>query len=117
MYKPIRIVDSVGRGSQVVNSPDEAILNGKVRLISRVLIVNKGGQIILQKRAKTMRSLPGRWDSSASGHVDINETPHQAAQRELSEEIGIDCELREIDQFYQEVNIEHQNDSYLIADY
>lgn len=36
-------------------------------------------------------SSPGRWDSSASGHLDSGEAYDSAAARELREELGIEA--------------------------
>ena len=35
---------------------------------------------------------PGTWDSSSSGHVDSGEDYHEAAIRELHEELGVRCD-------------------------
>ena len=47
------------------------------------------GRIYLQKRSFEKSEHPGKWDSSASGHVDSGETYQEAAARELEEEIGV----------------------------
>jgi 8-oxo-dGTP pyrophosphatase MutT (NUDIX family) len=49
----------------------------------------KGGpEILLQKRNLGIHTWPGRYDISAAGHVDLDETPLAAAIRETQEEIG-----------------------------
>ena len=60
-----------------------------------VALVNSGGEIYVQHRAKTKRLWPDRETISASGHVDPGETFEQAAVREVREELGI--ELSESD--------------------
>ncbi len=57
-----------------------------------VLIFNKKGELLLQKRSAKMRG-PGLLTSSASGHIDKGETYEDGAKRELKEELGIECEL------------------------
>ena len=52
-------------------------------------IMNKKGEILLQKRAKTKKKNPGIW-SKTGGHVDSGESPIEAVKREIKEEIGID---------------------------
>lgn len=52
-------------------------------------IVNKKGQVLLQRRAYTKSKNPGLW-AKTGGHVDAGETPEDAAIREIKEEIGLD---------------------------
>lgn len=117
MYKAIRVVDINGKGHKcddVAKSPDEAILNGHIRLISRVVIKNNKGLFLLSKRAKNMRSYPSAWETSAGGHVDIDETPLQAAKRELQEEIGIkNIEIKEVGSYYSENTHQHASITYV----
>jgi len=54
-----------------------------------ILVFNKSGDLFLQKRSMAKDSHPGRWDSSASGHVDAGEDYMEAAVREVREEIGV----------------------------
>ncbi len=54
-----------------------------------VLVFDDGGRIFLQKRKKNKLVQPGRWDSSAGGHVLAGEEPETAAYREMHEELGI----------------------------
>lgn len=88
----------IGNGS-IVNAVENGI---RVR-ISRVFLKNRKGELLIQKRADTMSSLPGRWDQTAAGHVDEGENYAEAASRELLEEMGIsEVELQEIAKFYTE---------------
>jgi isopentenyldiphosphate isomerase len=52
------------------------------------LVFNAAGQLFLQRRSLTKDCSPGRWDSSASGHLDSGEEYDAAAVRELREELG-----------------------------
>lgn len=55
-----------------------------------VFVLNKNGDLWLQKRSSRKDMNPGLWDSSVSGHLDAGENYEAAAIRELGEEIGID---------------------------
>ena len=53
-----------------------------------LLVVNRAGQVFLQKRSMAKDLFPGAWDSSAAGHVGAGEDYDGTAVRELGEEIG-----------------------------
>ena len=61
-----------------------------------ILIFNKKGEILLQKRTRWKDRHPLLWDSSAAGHVNAGEDYNSAAQRELKEELGIDVGLKQL---------------------
>nr|WP_226894636.1 16S rRNA (adenine(1518)-N(6)/adenine(1519)-N(6))-dimethyltransferase RsmA [Luteolibacter marinus] len=54
-----------------------------------VFVVNRHGELLLQKRSRFKDLHPGVWDSSAAGHLDCGEGYEPAAIRELEEEMGI----------------------------
>jgi len=58
-----------------------------------VLLFTPDGRLWLQRRNAAKDTYPGMWTSSASGHVDPGESYHQAARRELGEELGLELEL------------------------
>ena len=61
-----------------------------------ILIFNKNGEILLQKRARWKDRHPLLWDSSAAGHVNAGEDYDSAAHRELKEELGVDVGLKHL---------------------
>ena len=61
-----------------------------------VFLFNSAGKLFLQKRAQTKDEFPGYYDSSAAGHVNPGESYHEAAERELKEELGIEVPLEKI---------------------
>ena len=82
----------------VVNERDEVIDCRPRREVHRlgllhravhVLVFNRRGEVFLQKRSMSKDTFPGRWDSSASGHLDSGEDYDYCAMRELREEIGL----------------------------
>lgn len=54
-----------------------------------ILVFNSDGELFLQKRSLSKDEQPGKWDSSAAGHVDSGEDYHECARREIEEELGI----------------------------
>lgn len=60
-----------------------------------VVLYNRRGEILLQKRSKQKDTFPGYYTVSASGHVDKGESYEDAAYREIREELGI-CNPKQI---------------------
>lgn len=89
---PIQIVDEHNRPVRA-GTQQEAWQKGLHHQIVRMMIEDGTGNILLQKRALGKKLYPGRWDSSAAGHVDAGETYEQAASRELGEELGLTNQL------------------------
>ena len=91
----LEIVDSEGK---VIGLAERAELHRDPSLIHRVvhvLIFNRKGELLLQKRSRQKDVAPGKWDTSVGGHVAPGEGVDDAAQREMDEELGISgCELR-----------------------
>lgn len=51
-------------------------------------IINRFGEIYLQRRSATKRLLPLRWDTAVGGHISFGEKVQEALFREASEELG-----------------------------
>jgi isopentenyldiphosphate isomerase len=82
----------------VVNERDEIIaqqLRSEVHRLGlrhraiHLLVVNKVGELFLQKRSMLKDCFPGTWDSSASGHLNVGESYDACVIREAKEEIGL----------------------------
>lgn len=61
-----------------------------------VWVVNKSGQILVQKRSHTKTSFPGMWDKSVGGGVMAGEPIIEAALRETAEEIGLKIAVNDL---------------------
>ncbi len=57
-----------------------------------VFVVNGKSEILLQQRSHLKDVQPGKWGSSAAGHLDTGEDYEEAARRELGEELGIESD-------------------------
>ncbi len=66
---------------------EQALLHRAVH----VFLLGEDGELLVQRRSEDKRTYPGRWTSSASGHVRAGNAPRQAAKRETREELGIDA--------------------------
>lgn len=60
-----------------------------IHRVVHVMVFNGHGSLLLQKRSKNKDTAPGRWDTSVGGHVNPGEDVHDAAVREMKEELGI----------------------------
>ena len=54
-------------------------------------------ELLLQKRTENKESFPGCYDTSSAGHIPAGEEPAESAVRELSEELGIDAEEKDLE--------------------
>lgn len=63
-----------------------------------ILVYNGAGEVFLQRRSFSKDAHPGRWDSSASGHLDAGEDYLAAAVRELGEELGVEADAGEFEE-------------------
>ena len=73
----------------------EIFKNALLHRISRIMLFDENGMVLIQKRVPNAALYPNCWDNSAAGHVDEGEDYLQAAYRELKEELGIEVELKE----------------------
>jgi isopentenyl-diphosphate Delta-isomerase len=66
----------------------DAIAQGLTRRIAAVFIFNSAGEVLIQRRSAFVLS-PNLLDFSAAGHVNEGDTYLTSAQKETSEELGL----------------------------
>lgn len=64
-----------------------------------IFIFNSKGELLLQKRAKSKYHSGGLWSNTCCSHPRPNQNLKEEAKRRLKEEMGIDCDLKEIFSF------------------
>ena len=84
---------------EIVNEEGETIghaqrseIHGNPSLVHKVvhvLVFNKKGELLLQKRSQNKDVAPGKWDTSVGGHVESGEDLLSSCKREMQEELGI----------------------------
>ena len=52
-------------------------------------LINRAGEVYLQKRSASKHLYPSRWDTAVGGHVSYGERILEALYRESSEELGL----------------------------
>lgn len=71
-----------------------------------VFVVTPGGEWIVQRRAFGKYHSKGLWTNTCCTHPHPGESSFDSARRRLREEMGIDCELREIFSFVYKEKLE-----------
>lgn len=85
-------LEIVNEKGEVIGYARRSDVHGNPSLIHKVvhiLVFNKKGEILLQKRALNKDVAPGKWDTSVGGHVSIGEDLFFSSKREMQEELGI----------------------------
>ncbi len=86
------LLEVVNENGEIIRTLPRSEIHGNPSLIHRVvhvLVFNKKGEILLQKRSMHKDVAPGKWDTSVGGHVHYGETLDVAVKREMEEELGI----------------------------
>ena len=101
----IIIVDRSNRKTGVVERAEMRRCN-HIHRASYILVFNCSGELFLQKRTDCKDIYPGRYDIAAGGVVLAGESYEQSAERELSEELGIEKVplIRHFDHFYRDTH-------------
>ena len=88
---PQEIFDVVNERDEVVGQAPRKEVHacGLWHRAVHVLVFNAHGEVFLQKRSMKKDIAAGKWDSSASGHLDTGEAYDACAVREVREEIGL----------------------------
>lgn len=108
------IVDENGKPTGKTIERTEAHANGIWHRTAHIWIARKWDdkwQVLLQKRALTKDSFPGRYDTSSAGHIQAGDEPLESALRELEEELGIKADADDL-QFVNTFTIDYEKEFY-----
>jgi len=73
-----------------------------------VCVFNSAGEWLLQRRAATKYHSPGLWTNTSCTHPLPGESNHEAAQRRLSEEMGMQCVIKEVFSFVYKEKLDRE---------
>jgi len=73
-----------------------------------VFIINAKGEWLLQRRALHKYHSNSLWTNTCCSHPFPNETSLQAAHRRLQEEMGMECDLKEIFHFIYKEKLDNE---------
>lgn len=79
-------------GEIIGNAPRSVCHSSKEYLhpVVHLHIINEKGELFLQKRTKTKKIQPDKWDTAVGGHISFGESLEDGLKREALEEIGIE---------------------------
>ncbi len=73
-----------------------------------ILIFDQAGEVYLQQRSRWKDRHPLKWDSSAAGHVEGEESYEETARRELKEELDVNVPLEKLLKLPASARTEHE---------
>lgn len=116
---PEEILDLVNEKNEVIGEVLRKVANSNPKLIHMevaILIYDKKGRVLLQKRSKFKSINPGMW-SVVAGHVTKGEDLLETAHKELQEEIGFDVKLDFVKKELQKYDWETHFMNYFLGQY
>ncbi len=95
---------------------------GKLHRAISVFVFDKENRLMMQQRALTKYHGSGLWSSTTCSHPFPGEKPFDAAHRRLKEEMGFDCDLKELCAFVYHADMENglrenEYDHYFVGHY
>ncbi|MFH1187620.1 MAG: isopentenyl-diphosphate Delta-isomerase [bacterium] len=119
MYDKIILVDEhdneIGAEEKL-----KAHREGKLHRCFSILVFNSKNELLIQQRAKTKYHTPGLWTNTCCSHPRKGKNLKEEAQKRLKEEMGFNCELKEIFSFIYKAKFdngltEHEYDHVFIG--
>lgn len=86
----------------------DAHRRGALHRAISIVVFNDKKQLLLQQRAATKYHTAGLWANTCCSHPRQGEESGAAAKRRLREELGFDCELKEVFSFTYKVRLNNE---------
>ncbi len=119
--KAVLLVDETGRITGAAGKIEAHESPGRLHLAFSVCVFRRG-ETLLQKRADSKYHFPGVWANACCSHPEPGEDLVASATARLRDELGVDCELRDVGTFvYRAVDaasgrVEHELDHVLVGE-
>lgn len=81
---------------------------GKLHRAFSIMVFNSASKMLLQRRALTKYHSAGLWTNTCCSHPFPGEATEKAAHRRLQEEMGFDCELKEVFAFIYKADFDNR---------
>ena len=116
------VLNEKGEFTGKIESRENCHKNGLWHRAVYGVILNKNGDVLLQKRSKDKKLYPNLCDATVGGHILAGELSYQALIREIKEEIGINVNEQDIKYLMctidsdvtEDIVNNHFNDGYII---
>jgi len=90
------ILDENGNKTGKIKLRSEVHRDGDWHKVVHIWILNKDGDVLLQRRCASKDSYPNMLDISSAGHLSAGDTSLEGALRELKEELNLDVKAEEL---------------------
>ena len=90
------LVDEEGREIGSAEKLEAHRDGGKLHLAFSIVLFNRRGETLLQRRSTRKYHFGGLWTNACCGHPRPGEVLAEAARRRLREELGVDSDLSEV---------------------
>ena len=87
------LVDEEGREIGSAEKLEAHRNGGRLHLAFSIVLFNRNGETLLQRRSKRKYHFGGLWTNACCGHPRPGEVLAEAARRRLREELGVGTEL------------------------
>lgn len=123
MEERFDVLNDLGEFTGKIATREECHQRGLWHRAVYAFIIDKKGNILLQKRSANKKMWPNMWDVTVGGHVNSGEFGRQTLIREAKEELGLDIKDDEIKYLVGSTSInqkgaivdKHYNECYLIT--
>jgi len=106
MEEKVVLVDENGKETGTEEKM-KAHMEGKLHRAFSIFVFNTRGELLLQRRAEKKYHSGGLWTNTCCSHPRPGEPVEKAVHRRLKEEMGFDCELKEIFSFIYKVEFDN----------